>query len=53
MAATVVGRLEPKPMFGGVNLGVADDGECTDYIQAAQIAATLLDDAAEAVLAST
>src|ERR1700686_3644563 len=29
---------EPGPMFGAVDLGVTDDGECAGYEQAAQIA---------------
>ena len=39
-------------MLGAVDLGVADDGECTGHEQAAQIAVTLFADAAEPVLAS-
>src|SRR5271166_6636321 len=42
---------EPGPMLGAVDLGVADDGECTGHEQAAQIAVTLLADTAEPVLA--
>ena len=38
-------------MFGAVDLGIADDGECTGHEQAAQIAVTLFADAAEPVLA--
>ena len=34
-------------MLGSVDLGVADDGECTGHKQAAQIAITLLADTAE------
>ena len=40
-------------MPGAVDLGVADDGECTGHEQATQIAVTLFADAAEPVLAST
>ena len=38
-------------MFGAVDLGIADDRECTGHEQAAQIAVTLFADAAEPVLA--
>ena len=41
---------EPGPMFGAVDLGIADDGECAGREQAAQIAVALLADAAEPVL---
>src|SRR3979490_3330998 len=44
-------RREPGPMLGAVDLGVADDGECTGHEQAAQIAVTLFADAAEPLLA--
>src|SRR5712672_2681308 len=40
-------------MFGAVDLGIADDSECSGHEQAAQIAVTLFTDAAEPVLAST
>src|SRR5260370_24690568 len=40
-------------MLGAVDLGVADDGECTGHEQAAQIAVPLFADAAEPVLAPT
>jgi hypothetical protein len=46
-------RREPGTMLGAVDLGVADDGECTCHEQAAQIAVTLFADAAEPVLAPT
>src|SRR5260221_8948405 len=46
-------RREPGPMLGAVDLGVADDGECTGHEQAAQIAVPLFADAAEPVLAPT
>src|SRR6266478_7796021 len=46
-------RREPGPMLGAVDLGVANDGECSGYEQAAQIAVTLFADAAEPVLAPT
>ena len=36
---------EPGAVFGTVDLGIADDGECTGYEQAAQIAVTLFADA--------
>src|SRR3979490_563122 len=42
---------EPGAVFGTVDLGIADDGECTGHEQAAQIAVTLFADAAEPVLA--
>src|SRR4051794_36884289 len=42
---------EPGAVFGAVDLGIADDGECTGHEQAAQIAVTLFADAAEPVLA--
>src|SRR6185503_12753984 len=42
---------KPGAMLGSVDLGVADDGECTGHEQAAQIAVTLLADTAESVLA--
>ena len=43
MAATLVGfsrqqRREPGPMPGAMDLGVADDGECSGHEQATQIA---------------
>src|SRR5258707_11585104 len=44
---------EPGPMLGAVDLGIADDGECTGHEQAAQIAVPLFADAAEPVLAPT
>src|SRR5262245_49105300 len=44
-------RREPGSMRGSVDLGIADDGECTGHEQAAQIAVTLLADIAESVLA--
>src|SRR6266576_17971 len=46
-------RREPGPMPGSVDLGVADDGQCTGNEQAAHIAVTLFADAAEHVLAPT
>ena len=42
---------EPRAVFGAVDLGIADDGECTGHEQAAQIAVTLFADAAEPILA--
>ena len=42
---------EPGAVFGAVDLGIADDGECTGHEQAAQIAVTLFADAAEPILA--
>ena len=42
---------EPGSMLGAVDLGVADDGECTGHEQAAQIAITLLADTSKSVLA--
>src|SRR5450759_1223557 len=42
--------LEPGPMFGAVDLGIADNGERTGHEQAAQIAVTLFADTAEPVL---
>ena len=56
MAATLVGRransaVSHGPVLGAVDLGIADDGECTGHEQAAQIAVTLFADAAEPVLA--
>src|SRR5262245_47276966 len=42
---------KPGAMLGSVDLGIADDGECTGHEQAAQIAVTLLADTAESVLA--
>src|SRR5450759_5084793 len=44
-------RREPGPMLGAVNLGVADDSECSRHEQAAQIAIPPFADAAEPVLA--
>ena len=41
---------EPGAVFGAVDLGIADDGECTGDEQAAQIAVTLFADAAEPIL---
>ena len=57
MAATLVGRrvnsaVSQGAVFGAVDLGIADDGECTGHEQAAQIAVTLFADAAEPVLAA-
>ena len=43
---------EPWPMFGAVDLGIADDGQRTGHEQAAQIAVTLFADTAEPVLAA-
>src|ERR1039458_8482343 len=42
---------EPWPMFGAMDLGIADDGKCAGHEQAAQIAVALLTDTAEPVLA--
>jgi hypothetical protein len=44
-------RREPWPMPGAVDLGIADDSECTGHEQAAQIAVTLFADTAEPLLA--
>src|SRR5450830_1554714 len=41
---------EPGPMFGAMDLGIADDGERTGDEQAAQIPVTLLANMAEPVL---
>jgi hypothetical protein len=38
-------------MLGAVDLGVADNGECSGHEQAAQIAVTLFADATKPVLA--
>src|SRR5260221_12268763 len=46
-------RREPGPMPRAMDLGVADDGECSSHEQAAQIAITLFTDAAEPLLAPT
>jgi hypothetical protein len=46
-------RREPWPMPGAVDLGIADDSECTGHEQAAQIAVTLFADTAEPLLAPT
>src|SRR5215831_15170549 len=43
---------EPGPMFGAMDLGIANDGECTGHEQASQIAVALFADTAEPVLAS-
>src|SRR5271163_839736 len=55
MAATFVGRRASNAVSHGrclvPDLGIADDGKRTGYEQAAQIAVTLLADAAEPVLA--
>ena len=40
-------------MLGAVDLGVADDGECTGHEQAAEIAVALFTNASEPVLAPT
>jgi hypothetical protein len=58
MAATFVGRRgqqsgEPGPMPGSVDLGVTDDGERSRHEQAAQIAVTLLADAASIAASSS
>src|SRR6266581_8138818 len=50
--ATPQQRREPGPMLGAVDLGVADDGQCTGYEQAAQIAIALFTNAAEPGLTS-
>src|SRR2546429_8998639 len=42
---------KPGPMFGAMDLGIADDGERTRGEQAAQIAIALFADTAELVLA--
>src|ERR1700682_5278411 len=41
-------RREPGPMLGAVDLGVADDGECTGHEQAAPEAVSLLNGTARA-----
>jgi hypothetical protein len=46
-------RRKPGPMFGAMDLGVADDRKRAGHEQAAQIAVTLLTYIAEPVLAST
>src|SRR6478609_8848721 len=43
---------EPGPMFGAMDLGIANDGQRASHEQAAQIAVTLFADAAEPVLAT-
>src|SRR6516225_1360307 len=43
---------KPGPMFGAVDLGIANDGERTSGEQAAQIAVALFADTAELVLAA-
>src|SRR5665811_387398 len=40
---------EPGPMFGAMDLGIADDGERPGHEQAAQVTVTLLADTAEPV----
>ena len=40
-------------MSGAMDLGVADDGECSGHKKATQIAVALFADAAEPLLAST
>ena len=45
-------RREPGPMPGAMDLGIADDGECSGHEQAAQIAIALFTDAAEPLLAT-
>ena len=44
---------EPGPMFGAMDLGVTNNGECAGHEQAAQVAVTLFAYIAEPVLAST
>ena len=51
--ASCLQRREPGPMPGAMDLGIADDGECSGHEQAAQIAIALFADAAEPLLAST
>jgi len=46
-------RAEPGPMPGAMDLGIADDGECSGHEQAAQVAVTLFADTAEPLLAPT
>jgi hypothetical protein len=43
---------EPGAMPGAMDLGIADDGECTGHEQAAQIAVTLFTDVTEPLLAA-
>ena len=42
-------RCDPGPILDAVDLGIADDGECTGHEQAAQIAIPLFADAAEPI----
>src|SRR5882672_211711 len=44
---------EPGPMLGAIDLGIADNSECTDHEQAVQIAVPLFADTAELVLTPT
>src|SRR5258705_10086201 len=46
-------RREPGPMPRAMDLGVANDGECSGHEQAAQIAVPLFADTAEPFLAPT
>ena len=48
----VTRKCEPGPMFGAVDLGVADHGQRPRHEQAAQIAAALFAYTTEPVLAS-
>ena len=42
-------RCDPGPILGAVDLGIANDGECTGHEQAAQIAIPLFADTAEPI----
>jgi len=42
-------RCHPRPILGAVDLGIANDGECTGHEQAAQIAIPLFADTAEPI----
>src|ERR1700683_150925 len=44
-------RREPGPVPGAMDLGIADDSECTGQHQASEIAVTLFADTAEPLLA--
>ena len=42
-------RCDPGPILGAVDLGIANDGECTGHEQAAQVAIPLFADTAEPI----
>jgi hypothetical protein len=44
-------RCKPTPVFGAMDLGIADHRKCTRFEQASQIAVALFADTAELVLA--